>query len=335
MEKEKKDKAYITSLTPFQKILSSGSGAVLTSVMMTPFDVVKVRLQAQQQAVNMCYNFCKSISGATCYCTIHGLPMGSRKFTGTMDTFYKIGRYEGITSLWRGAAPAFLMSVPQTIIYFTMYESLKMKFGFEPGSQNNFWSPAFAGGISRTLAVIAVCPIELVRTKMQSRIGYNYRTLAAAVRVAVQEHGVLSLWRGLEPMLIRDVPFSMFYWLALEKIKHHLMFTFDMPYSPIIPIIASSTAGTIAAIATNPLDVIKTHMQMEIGEGEFYGSKALGRGSACNVMRSIIKEHGIRGLYAGLIPRCFKIAPACAVMLTSFELSKTYFSRRNMLKSTQ
>lgn len=333
MKDEKTNKAYITSLTPLQKILSSGSGAVLTSIMMTPFDVVKVRLQAQQQAANVCYNFCRNVAGATCYCTIHGLPEGSAKFTGTVDTFYKIGRYEGISSLWRGAAPAFLMSVPQTIIYFTMYEYLKMKFGFVPGSQDNFWSPMFAGCISRTLAVFAVCPIELVRTKLQSRVGYTYRTLATAVRVAVQENGVLSLWRGLEPMLIRDVPFSMFYWLALEKVKHHLMFTLDMPYSPLIPIIASSTAGTIAAIATNPLDVIKTHMQMEIGEGGFYGSRALGKGTARNVMRSIIAEHGIRGLYVGLLPRCIKIAPACAVMLTSFELSKSYFAQKNMAQS--
>ena len=330
----KLDQAYVTSLTPVQRVLSSCSGAMLTSVMMTPFDVVKVRLQAQQQTASFCYNLCQGVGyrPAMCICKVENIPLGSHQYRGTIDAFYKIARYEGVPTLWRGTAPTFLMSVPQTVIYFTLYDYLKMKLGFVPGSSNNATSTMVAGVVSRTLAVVVISPIELVRTKVQSRVNYNYRVLTDVVRTVVKEHGFRGLWRGLNAMLIRDVPFSAFYWYMVEQIKHHLMFTFGMDYSPMVPIIASSCAGVMGAIVTNPLDVIKTHMQMEIGESMHYGSKSLGTGTARIVMEGIIEQHGWRGLYAGMLPRCMKIAPACAVMLTSYEMSKLYFANRNRLQ---
>ena len=37
------------------------------------------------------------------------------------------------------------------------------------------------------------------------------------------------------------------------------------------------------------------------------------------IMRRIIQEEGIRGLYTGIIPRISRVAPACAIMLSSYE----------------
>lgn len=56
-------------------------------------------------------------------------------------------------------------------------------------------------------AVTVISPLELVRTKMQSR-RRPYRELLACIRWAVAQHGVLSLWRGWGPTVLRDVPFS-------------------------------------------------------------------------------------------------------------------------------
>lgn len=56
-------------------------------------------------------------------------------------------------------------------------------------------------------AVTVISPLELVRTKMQSR-RRPYRELFACIRSAVAQDGVLSLWRGWGPTVLRDVPFS-------------------------------------------------------------------------------------------------------------------------------
>ena len=251
-------------ITVGQQIISSCSGALLTSLLTTPFDVVKVRLQAQQQPVigKPCYLMeCTCLDGVTsCTVTPDGSHVRTVRFTGTRDAFFKIAQLEGIGSWWKGLSPTLLMAVPATVIYYSGYDQLKLLFGFKEGQRSTF-APALAGMTARTVAVTAICPFELIRTKVQSRQGYNYSELMSVIRNAVQQNGVRSLWRGLSPMLLRDVPFSILYWVFYEYTKLRLS-DFDSTYKPFIPFIAGSVSGTLAAVLTNPLDVVKTHMQV-------------------------------------------------------------------------
>lgn len=66
-----------------------------------------------------------------------------------------------------------------------------------------------------------ISPVELIRTKMQAQ-KQSYRELTDCIRSAVQAEGWLSLWRGLGPTLLRDVPFSALYWYNYEKGKRWL-----------------------------------------------------------------------------------------------------------------
>ncbi len=252
------------SITPIQQVISSCSGAVLTSLLTTPFDVVKVRLQTQQQsALNTpCYLLeCRCLDGVTvCSITPDGTHIKVAKFSGTRDAFFKIAQLEGVQSWWKGLSPTLLMAVPATMIYYSGYDQLKTVFGFKDG-QKSFFAPALAGMTARTVSVTAICPLELIRTKLQSRQGYNYKELLTVVRSAVQQNGVLSLWRGLSPMLLRDVPFSMIYWVSYELMK--LKITENASnYKTLIPFLAGGISGTVAAVITNPLDVAKTYMQV-------------------------------------------------------------------------
>lgn len=45
------------------------------------------------------------------------------------------------------------------------------------------------------------------------------------------------------------------------------------------------------------------------------------------VFREIYSQHGFRGLFAGTVPRLVKVAPACAIMISSFEYGKIFFNR--------
>ena len=255
------------SITPGQQVISSWSGALLTSLMTTPFDVVKVRIQTQQQsflAVKPCYVMdCMCLDGVTvCTVTADGTHIPRVRFNGTLDGLIKIAKLEGLQSWWKGLSPTLLMAVPMTVIYYTGYDQLKQTFGFRSG-QRNYLAPALAGSIARTIAVSAVCPIELIRTKLQSRQGYGYRELMSVVRNAVRQNGVLSLWRGLSPMLLRDVPFSILYWVGYEFIKLKLLQSHMGSVLPTaVPFLSGCVSGTISAIITNPLDVVKTHMQV-------------------------------------------------------------------------
>ena len=316
-------------ITSLQQIQSSCTGALITSLLTTPFDVVRVRLQAQQQAAltKACYLMdCRCLDGVTlCYITPEGRAFSPR-LNGTIDALMKIAKFEGVTSWWKGLSPTLMMAVPATVIYYTFYDQLKVIFGFKP-QQNNFLAPAIAGSLSRTIAVACVTPLELLRTKIQSRQNYHYHQLWRVIQVSIHNEGVLSLWRGLFPTILRDVPFSVLYWISYEFLKHEMSSLQLFDNSKLVPLIAGAVSGATAALVTNPLDVVKTHMQVSLGESH---RKRL---SLLEVVRRVASEHGISGLYTGLVPRIAKIAPACAIMISTYESFKKYFTEKNRSKT--
>ena len=318
------------AITPLQQMASACSGALLTSILTTPFDVVKVRLQAQQQFSSFakpCFLIdCKCLDGVS-ICDATGQISSTPKFKGTFDAFVKIAELEGISSWWKGLSPTLLMALPSTVIYYSTYDMLKMKFGFKP-DEVNIVAPLLSGSLARSIAVTAVCPIELLRTKLQAQHGYSFKEVVGVLSAAVRTDGLFSLWRGLFPMLLRDVPFSIAYWIGYEYFKLKFTICLEPQYYPVVPFAAGSLSGIIAAVLTNPLDVVKTHVQVDLGKSG-PNSKRLGAGSLATVVRKIVSKHGIAGLYAGLVPRCVKIAPACAIMITSYEACRAYFSEHN------
>lgn len=75
-----------------------------------------------------------------------------------------------------------------------------------------------AGSTARTWSASLVSPLELVRTKMQSK-RLSYLEIGQALKSLLQYHGVRGLWKGLGSTLLRDVPFSAIYWVHYEWFK--------------------------------------------------------------------------------------------------------------------
>ena len=51
-----------------------------------------------------------------------------------------------------------------------------------------------------------------------------------------------------------------------------------------------------------------------------------------DIAKTIYKNHGVKGLFTGLLPRIFKVAPACAIMIATFEYGKQFFQKYNTQK---
>ncbi len=56
-------------------------------------------------------------------------------------------------------------------------------------------------------------------------------------------------------------------------------------------------------------------------------SASAGNGGTFQVLRSILREEGVRGAFRGFSVRIMKITPACAIMISSYETGKVFFSR--------
>ena len=224
-----------------------------------------------------------------------------------MDALVKISRLEGMSSLWSGLSPTLgsnvkyydvwmlfnifisVLAIPTTVIYFTMYEKLKVMIDRQrrqyqhvtPDTTDTSTTPSWvsltAGGLARLFAVTIVNPLELTRTKMQSQ-KMPWSHVTQCLRDLVRTQGVRGLWNGYTATLLRDVPFSALYWplyeATKESLRHQLLHTehkhnlyFDInDNSFVINFVSGALAGSVASTITLPFDVIKTIKQIEMGE---------------------------------------------------------------------
>ncbi|XP_034663785.1 solute carrier family 25 member 40 isoform X2 [Drosophila subobscura] len=337
-------------IRPLQQVASACTGAMVTACFMTPLDVIKTRLQAQQSALlsNKCFLYCNGLMDHICPCG-PGTPnptlfKPAPQFSGTIDAFIKISRSEGVPSLWSGLSPTLISALPSTIIYFVAYEQLKARFtdfhykylpSIDPVKNTAdvrdipMLVPLMAGVTARILAVTCVSPVELIRTKMQSQ-RMTHAEMFGTIRQVVQSQGLVGLWRGLPPTILRDVPFSGIYWTCYEYLKSSFNVvepTFGFSFA------AGAISGSVAAMITTPFDVIKTHEQIEFGEKFIFTDnlpKNVATKSVMTRLSSIYRLGGVRGIFAGLGPRLFKVAPACAIMISSFEYGKSFFYHYNV-----
>ncbi|NXW51998.1 S2539 protein, partial [Nyctiprogne leucopyga] len=344
-------------ITPLQQMLASGTGAILTSLFVTPLDVVKIRLQAQRtpfskalparsvpwgahQPTWKCFLYCNGLMDHLYVCQngngCTAWYKAPTRFTGTLDAFVKITRYEGIRSLWSGLPPTLVMAVPATVIYFTTYDQLRDYLHARTGSRGHH-IPLLAGALARREypsspghpPVPTLCPHRrawwlswcpdfgawLCSPGALMALGWPLGLQESVVTLLVLRFGA---W------------LSSLYWFNYELVKEWLCRQARLDEATFMISFASGAiSGTVAAVLTLPFDVVKTQRQIELGDSEVHPVAASKPSSTWLLMRRIRAESGTRGLFAGFLPRVIKVAPACAIMISTYEFGKTFFQKLN------
>uniref|UniRef100_A0A0N5AM09 Solute carrier family 25 member 40 n=1 Tax=Syphacia muris TaxID=451379 RepID=A0A0N5AM09_9BILA len=260
------------SVTVFQQMIAASSGAIVTSLTMTPLDVIKIRLQQQAHPFvkGTCFLYHNGLMDHVCTAcadTSGKLPcewfLRPGNFTGTLDALIKISKNEGILSLWSGLSPTLVMAVPATVFYYAVYDNLLLWLQTK-SPEHLFWLPMIAGGGARTLSTTIISPLEMIRTKMQSE-RLTYTEVGKAISRSVSINGWLGFWRGWAPTIMRDLPFSAVYWTNYEYFKSQLIIKCDNKLKSFVSFASGAVSGAIAAFVTTPFDVIKTHRQITLG----------------------------------------------------------------------
>ena len=258
------------------------------------------------------------------------------------------------------------MAIPANVIYFTGYDHLRSDHRspinkYVPDAS----APLIAGSIARVAAASVISPIEMFRTRMQAATSGGtsvFTETFVGLRQMVQAQGYTSLWRGLTLTMWRDVPFSGIYWWGYEVIRNGLTDLRDPPHSKTRPrskfrggendtatfvdsFAAGAVSGGVASIVTTPFDVGKTRQQvLAHSPKDASGSKGPSSKLEKTALRpedrsmprflySIWKEEGTAGLFRGWAARCLKVAPACAIMISSYEVGKKMARRMNEKKA--
>lgn len=277
---------------------------------------------------------------------------------GTFGMLRRIFAKEGFSGIYAGLAPTLVMGVPNTVLYFFTYEELK-DMAHQHRDRYEFLSsplvPAAAGACARFVASLATAPLELIRTRQSATIGGGDAAagMYTEFRNIVRADGFPALYKGLSPTLLRDVPFSAVYWYSIETMREKWHTGEEEEISAWQQagqaLVNGSTAGMIAAACTTPLDVVKTRRQLEPPQVQMSQSVESSTSVACcdhqgavaynhatknnkprssqapgtlRMMSNILENEGIAGLWRGNQARMIKVAPACALMLSSYEIGK-------------
>lgn len=354
--------SHSVDLTLSQRMLSACAGSLLTSLVVTPFDVVRIRLQQQEllypvqsQGEDCCRkvfwetNNPNNISESCCNTKTCAQDV---KINGTFQGITKIAREEGMCTLYRGLSLTLVMAIPSNVVYFSGYEFLRDS---SPLKQSfPILNPLLCGSIARILAATSVAPLELIKTRVQavpSSTALNLSSSSVFKMVVqnslqdIKNKGISTIFKGLGLTLWRDVPFSGIYWSTYEYVthllkKHPILKESDNDHIHtdtalfFRSFIGGSLAGITAAIFTNPFDVGKTRMQVSFEENDNMGTlnktSNKDKDSIFKYITKIYKNEGFSALYVGLIPRCMKIAPACAIMISSYEMTKKFFKDKSI-----
>lgn len=193
-------------------------------------------------------------------------------------------------------------------------------------------TPLFCGAFARTFAVTIVSPVEMCRTKMQSE-KLSYRNLSRVIKDTVYKEGILSLWRGWSATLSRDVPFSAIYWVSYEAMNKKLRHFYNIKEKTLsINATCGAICGAFTAAITTPFDVVKTQREITLGNLEIKNPqiKDVRSASIKEIFGQICKNLGPSHLFTGVVPRIAKIAPACTIMISTYEYLKNYFVHLNI-----
>eukprot|EP00123_Amoebidium_parasiticum_P000165 comp10420_c0_seq1/m.5189 comp10420_c0_seq1/g.5189 ORF comp10420_c0_seq1/g.5189 comp10420_c0_seq1/m.5189 type:complete len:314 (-) comp10420_c0_seq1:466-1407(-) len=188
-----------------------GSGITEAVAVVTPMEVVKIRLQAQTN----------SLSDPSDW--------GKRKYRGTLHCAVSIVREEGVTALYKGVIPTVLRQATNQAANFTAYQEIKKRWVAARGGQDlapyqNF----LVGGISGAMGPCANCPLDVIKTRLQKQKIVpgqkpKYDGVVGCITVMLREEGPRAFYKGLTPRLMRIVPGQAITFMTYEAISKQLV----------------------------------------------------------------------------------------------------------------
>lgn len=176
-------------------------------------------------------------------------------------------------------------------------------------SQKSSKSRFIAGSISGMITAGVLQPLDVLRTQQQgtfhsSKIRAEPQLLNTT-RSIIARHGVVGLWRGTTPSLIRVGLGAGTYFMTLSylmdatKTSHSSALTST---SGCHAFLSGAFARSFAGALLCPLTVVKARMEWDIRSANRYRN-------VIHALKTIVAKEGVFGLYRGLVATICRDAP--------------------------
>ncbi|KAE9618808.1 putative mitochondrial carrier protein [Lupinus albus] len=198
-------------------------------------------------------------------------------------------------------------------------------------NSKGFLCNAAAGAAAGFIAAAFVCPLDVIKTRLQVHGTPQLRNstvkgslIVGTLEQIFEREGLRGMYRGLAPTVLALLPNWAVYFTIYEHFKSLLSSTDESHHLSIgANVVAASGAGVATTIATNPLWVVKTRLQTQGMRPGVVPYK-----STISALRRISHEEGIRGLYSGLVPALAGISHV-AIQFPTYEKIKFYLAKQD------
>lgn len=175
-----------SQLSYSQYYLAGAAAGVANSVIATPVEHVRIRLQTQPDGIK-------------------------RIYAGPQDCLKQIMRSTGIPGLFRGNVPCLFREFHGFGLWFVSYEAL-LKYDMNANSRTRKDVPllniALYGGIAGEVLWFGTYPFDVIKSRMQTD-GFGreqrFKTMRAAITDTWMSYGTRGFFRGLGPTLARTM----------------------------------------------------------------------------------------------------------------------------------
>uniref|UniRef100_K3X3S8 EF-hand domain-containing protein n=1 Tax=Globisporangium ultimum (strain ATCC 200006 / CBS 805.95 / DAOM BR144) TaxID=431595 RepID=K3X3S8_GLOUD len=177
------------------------AGATEAVLIVTPFEVIKTRMQGQN-----------IVKGEVA------------KYGGPIQTTLTIVKNEGPLALWKGVAPTIgRQGLNQACSFWSNNAIKKHVWKLQEGESLPAWKSGLTGMLGAIPGPCINCPMDVVKTRLMAQETIagqvpKYTGMVQAMRVIAAEEGFSALYKGLVPRLTRLCPSYGIQWLVMDQV---------------------------------------------------------------------------------------------------------------------
>lgn len=231
--------------------------------------------------------------------------------------FWKAGGFNGV---YKGIGPVVMGSAPGAATFFAAYDTSKSLL-----SKSNYFTKNETAAYMLSACVGEICaclvrvPVEVVKQRSQTMVDKSSWTI---LRETLKQDKFRGLFRGYRSTVLREIPFSFIQFPLWENSKRTLSKYHGRPVTNWEGAWCGFFAGGFSAAVTTPLDVAKTRIMLSKQNDD----AALGR--VYPVLKDIYHNNGIKGIFAGVLPRTLWISFGGFVFLGTYEFVSSTYNQR-------
>ncbi|XP_033640452.1 mitochondrial folate transporter/carrier-like [Asterias rubens] len=280
----------------YEHLLAGISGGILSTLVLHPLDLIKVRFQVNDGNV------------------------GRPRYQSIYDAFQSIIRQNGWRGLYQGVTPNIWGAGASWGFYFFFYNAIKayMEDGRTGtlGPVNHMTAAAESG----VMTLLITNPIWVTKTRLclqYEGIGRNttgkYNGMLDALAKIYKFEGVRGLYKGLVPGLF-GVSHGALQFMAYEELKK-IRSTFssdptsNQKLGSLEYIVCAALSKMFAVITTYPYQVVRSRLQ---DQHQSYDG-------VYDTIRQTFRRERFLGFYKGLVPNLLRVVPACCITFVVYE----------------